>query len=40
VGSHGKIRAALGWEPEFPALHQIVETAWRWHKGHPDGYAG
>jgi len=28
----------LGWKPEFADLRTIIETAWRWHQGHPDGY--
>ncbi len=39
VASSGKIRRDLGWGPEHPALETIVETAWRWHESHPDGYA-
>ena len=33
-----KARAELHWTPRFPALEQIVETAWNWHRGHPHGY--
>lgn len=29
----------LGWTPHFGQLHDIVETAWRWHRSHPKGYA-
>jgi UDP-glucose 4-epimerase len=29
----------LGWEPEYPELRDIIESAWRWHQAHPDGYA-
>jgi UDP-glucose 4-epimerase len=29
----------LGWRPEFGNLAQIIETAWNWHKTHPQGYA-
>jgi UDP-glucose 4-epimerase len=39
VGSPARIRAELGWEPEYPAIRQIVETAWRWHSTHVEGYA-
>jgi len=39
VASSERIRARLGWEPEFPTLEQIVSTAWDWHRTHPDGYA-
>ena len=38
VASSEKIIRTLGWEPKFPKLEQIVETAWRWHRDHPDGY--
>ena len=32
-----KIKAELSWEPKFQ-LEAIVESAWRWHSAHPDGY--
>ena len=35
-----KIREELGWEASFRDLDEIVETAWAWHRSHPDGYAG
>ena len=38
VAGSGRIRSRLGWEPEFPALDEIVRTAWRWHRSHPGGY--
>ncbi len=28
----------LGWKPQYPEIRSIVETAWRWHKSHPNGY--
>jgi UDP-glucose 4-epimerase len=39
VASSDRARAILEWRPRFPTLDQIVETAWRWHQGHPRGYA-
>jgi UDP-glucose 4-epimerase len=30
----------LDWRPRYPELEQIVETAWNWHRRHPDGFAG
>lgn len=39
VAKADKIRAELGWAPKFDTLRAIVETAWRWHKAHPTGYA-
>lgn len=28
----------LGWKPAHPDLSSIVETAWKWHSSHPNGY--
>lgn len=33
-----KAKRELGWIPERPALEAMVETAWKWHTDHPDGY--
>lgn len=38
VGSSRKAFSELGWQPNYPDLHTIMETAWRWHRDHPDGY--
>ena len=38
VGSSKKAKSELGWEPRFPDLESIVETAWNWHQKHPNGY--
>ena len=38
VASSEKIRMALGWEPQYPDLEAIIETAWEWHRNHPKGY--
>ena len=40
VASSEKIRKDLGWVPRFPDLETIIETAWKWHKNHPNGYGG
>ena len=37
AGSEG-IRAELGWRPRHPEIERIIESAWRWHLAHPDGY--
>jgi len=39
IAASDVLRAELGWEPHHPGIHQIVETAWAWHKTHPHGYA-
>lgn len=38
VASQERARAELGWEPRYTELDAIIETAWRWHGQHPDGY--
>ncbi|HET6441347.1 MAG TPA: UDP-glucose 4-epimerase GalE [Phycisphaerae bacterium] len=38
VASSEKIARELGWKPQYPDLETIIETAWRWHEAHPNGY--
>jgi len=38
IASSDSIRKELDWQPDFPELWTIVESAWRWHKQHPNGY--
>lgn len=33
-----KAKRQLGWEPKCRELDKIVETAWRWHSEHREGY--
>jgi UDP-glucose 4-epimerase len=40
IASSEKIRRELGWQPRFPDLQTIVESAWQWHRAHPNGYSG
>ncbi|NIA21782.1 MAG: UDP-glucose 4-epimerase GalE [Anaerolineaceae bacterium] len=39
VASSEKISRELLWKPQFPSLESIIETAWHWHRDHPDGYS-
>jgi len=38
VASSEKIKKELGWVPQFPELDRIIDSAWKWHKGHPNGF--
>jgi UDP-glucose-4-epimerase GalE len=38
VANADKIRRELGWSPRYADLRPIVETAWNWHRSHPQGY--
>jgi UDP-glucose 4-epimerase len=31
-------RDVLGWDPQFPELEKIIESAWAWHQAHSGGY--
>jgi UDP-glucose 4-epimerase len=37
--SNAKIQGELGWRPRYADLEAIVDTAWRWHRAHPRGFA-
>lgn len=34
-----KIEKELGWRAQYTEIDPIIETAWRWFKDHPNGYA-
>lgn len=38
VASSEKAREVLGWNPTRTNIEKIIEDAWRWHKGHRDGF--
>jgi UDP-glucose 4-epimerase len=38
IASSAKIQRELGWKPRWPALEDIVASAWEWHRRHPQGY--
>lgn len=40
VSGGTRARDLLGWVPERPDLRTIIEDAWRFHAGHPEGYGG
>jgi UDP-glucose 4-epimerase len=40
IASSDKIRRELGWEPQYPDLRTIIESAWKWHLTHLHGYEG
>jgi len=35
---NGKIKKVLGWEPKYSELKTIIESAWKWHQAHPQGF--
>ena len=38
IASSERAIEELGWKPEFNTLEKIIETAWKWHSAHPQGY--
>ncbi len=38
IASSQKAINELGWNPKFNSLEVIIETAWKWHKSHLEGY--
>ncbi|KRM91996.1 UDP-glucose 4-epimerase GalE [Liquorilactobacillus cacaonum] len=38
IAASDKARKVLGWQPQFDDIHKIIETAWKWHETHPNGY--
>ena len=39
IASSAKAKDVLGWNPEHADLEEIIASAWKWHKAHPNGYA-
>ena len=38
VADSAKIVRELGWKTEYNQLEAIIQTAWNWHRHHPEGY--
>ncbi|MGB9781255.1 UDP-glucose 4-epimerase GalE [Caldanaerobacter sp.] len=38
VASSEKAMKDLGWRPKYASLEGIIESAWMWHKNHPNGF--
>ena len=38
IASPQRIIDELGWSPRYISIHDIVQTAWNWHRRHPQGY--
>ena len=38
VGNSARAQEILGWKQQYGDLKTIIETAWRWHEAHPDGF--
>lgn len=38
IASSDKAKKVLGWRPKYPALEDIISSAWKWHQNHPNGF--
>ena len=38
VASSEKAKEVLGWKPQHADIEEIIESAWNWHKSHPNGF--
>jgi UDP-glucose 4-epimerase len=38
ISNSQKAKRILGWKPQHADLYSIVESAWKWHQAHPNGY--
>ncbi len=38
VADAKKAREILGWNPQYPEIEKIIESAWAWHEANPNGY--
>ena len=38
VADPAAAKHTLGWEARFKDVRPIIESAWRWHQAHPNGY--
>lgn len=39
IASSKKAVDELGWKPKYNTVETVIETAWNWHKNHPNGYS-
>ncbi|QHQ61786.1 UDP-glucose 4-epimerase GalE [Anaerocolumna sedimenticola] len=38
IASSEKAKTILGWKPQHEDIEEIISSAWKWHKSHPNGY--
>lgn len=38
IAKADKIKKELNWTPRYSDLETIIQSAWKWHKSHPQGY--
>ncbi len=38
IADSTRIKSELGWQPKFDNIRVMIETAWNWHRNHPNGF--
>ncbi|MEW9124160.1 MAG: UDP-glucose 4-epimerase GalE [Thermotaleaceae bacterium] len=38
IASSAKAQRELGWSPKYKEIEEIIASAWKWHKKHPQGF--
>lgn len=38
IASSAKAMKELNWMPKYNSVEKIIESAWKWHSNHPNGY--
>jgi len=38
VADSSLAQKTLDWQPQYPNIHETIQTAWNWHRSHPNGY--
>lgn len=38
IASSAKAMKELNWMPKYNSVEKIIESAWKWHNNHPNGY--
>ena len=38
VADSTKAQKVLKWQPKITRMEDIIASAWKWHKSHPNGY--
>lgn len=38
VADATRAKEVLDWNPQFPEIEKIIESAWKWHEANPSGY--
>jgi UDP-glucose 4-epimerase len=38
IATSNKAEKILGWTRKYSSLEKIIESSWKWHQSHPNGF--